>query len=202
MGSGSYISETCPTPSPLCWCCSLQPTTQMVRTHCLWSTANWTGVFKESDRLVFICAVMIPAYTLNRFYSIFFIAFSVIGKLADGLLIVVLAHEICLMHAAPWQEPTVWWTYWRPSSITSSEGIYWWVTCVVWVGVVPSCFEPETPGSWDMEKQNTTACPSWKSGCVGLNVPGALEWDRPSLAIMWQRRTALNVNSVWGWPET
>lgn len=25
------------------------------------------------------------------------------------------------------QEPTVWWTYWLPSSITSSEDIYWWV---------------------------------------------------------------------------
>ena len=36
--------------------------------------------------------------------------------------------EICF---ASWQEPTVWWTYWQPSSITSSGDIYWWVICTV-----------------------------------------------------------------------
>lgn len=31
--SGGYISETCPVPSPLCWCCSPQPTTQTVHSQ-------------------------------------------------------------------------------------------------------------------------------------------------------------------------
>lgn len=54
--------------------------------------------FKSLIVFFFISAVMIPAYTLNRGYSIFFIAFSVIGKLTELTVIVVLLlkHNKCV----------------------------------------------------------------------------------------------------------
>lgn len=84
MRSGSCISETCQRPLPLCWCCSLQPTTQMVHKQSQ-DNANYVcwllAIFWKSFQHFFCpITVMMPAYSLNRAYSIFFVTFSVIGK--------------------------------------------------------------------------------------------------------------------------
>ena len=83
-GSGRDISETCHSLLPLCWYFSPQPITLMVhnQSDLLINAIHFgdlTVIFK-SDLLSYISIVMLPAYSLNRAYSIFFVMFSVIGK--------------------------------------------------------------------------------------------------------------------------
>lgn len=78
MKSGHYILETCLRHLPLCWCCSPQPTTQTVHNQIhnklyLLITGHFLIIFSS-------VTVMMPAYSVNRAYSIFFVTFSVIGK--------------------------------------------------------------------------------------------------------------------------
>lgn len=94
----------------------------------LYKSWNWLTVF--------FIPVMIPAYSLNRCYAIFFVTFSVIGKqvffqqlcrCVFYLTKTMNVLKLTVLCFPSWQEPTVWWTYWPPSSITSSGDTYWWV---------------------------------------------------------------------------
>lgn len=54
--------------------------------------------------------VMLPAYSLNRTYALFFVVFSVIGEGAASLMLSSFTHAQQVSHQlyfASWQEPTV-----------------------------------------------------------------------------------------------
>lgn len=51
--SGGCTSGTCRPPSPLCWCCSPQPTTRTVNTHPYWTCTctSWTHLITNHSSL-------------------------------------------------------------------------------------------------------------------------------------------------------
>lgn len=149
--SGGYISETCPIPSPLCWCCSPQPTTLMVHNQshdqsaiCLLLSLWWNCHFNMSSVPSQWWSLPTPSTEPTPFSllpSVSLVSSQhiiVIAVIADYCVDVKVMK--CLVSL---QEPTVWWTYWLPSSITSSEDIYWWVSRTAPHHAVVTC-----SGSW------------------------------------------------------
>lgn len=132
-GSGSYISKTSPALSPLCWCYSPQPTTLMVHTHSHHShvCSSVKSSFQHVSVLSQWWSLPTP-WTEPTPFSLWASAWLVSSDYYSlcqcsrfGFSV---SEGLC---CASWQGPTAWWTYWQPSSITSSGAIYWWVTHTV-----------------------------------------------------------------------